>query len=80
MMDFYVGCNICPKIYGEYISFQLRKATWSSTLTLDNVNDDQIMADPQRLLTEATKTLVPGPSWGLPARIIFPWMICSTKA
>jgi hypothetical protein len=49
MMDLCVGCNVCPKIYGEYVSFQLREATRISTLTLDNCNEDQIMADSQRL-------------------------------
>ena len=47
MMDLCVGCNVCPKIYGEYVSFQLRQATRSSILTLDNSNADQIMADSQ---------------------------------
>jgi hypothetical protein len=49
MMDLCVGCNVCPRIYGEYVSFQLRKATRSSTLVFDNCNADQIMAYSQRL-------------------------------
>ncbi|KFY04541.1 hypothetical protein O988_00701 [Pseudogymnoascus sp. VKM F-3808] len=49
MMDLCVGCNVCPRIYGEYVSFQLRKAARSSTLVFDNCNADQIMAYSQRL-------------------------------
>ncbi|KFZ05147.1 hypothetical protein V501_08638 [Pseudogymnoascus sp. VKM F-4519 (FW-2642)] len=49
MMDLSVGCNVCPKIYGEYVSFQLRNAPHSSTHTFHNCNADQIMAESQRL-------------------------------
>jgi hypothetical protein len=49
MMDLCVGCNVCPKIYGEYISFQLRKAARVSSLALNSCNEDQIVADSGRI-------------------------------
>jgi hypothetical protein len=49
MMDLSVGCNVSPKIYGEYVSLQLRKATGSSNLILDNCNNNHTMADFQHL-------------------------------
>lgn len=45
MMDLRVGCNVCPKVYGEYILFQLRTATRNSAPSTDNGNEDQNMAD-----------------------------------
>jgi hypothetical protein len=45
MMDLRVGCNICPKVYGEYVLLQMRTATRNSAPSTDTGNEDQNMAD-----------------------------------
>lgn len=56
MMDLCVGCNVCPKIYGEHVLFQLRKATRSSTVELDNCNEDQVMEQDTRSIPQLVHT------------------------
>ena len=41
MMDLCIGCNICPKIYGEYIFFQLRKVADSGRFPVRSHEDSR---------------------------------------
>lgn len=48
MTDLHVGSNICPRVYGEYILFQLRNATLTRASLTDNRNAGQLIANPEQ--------------------------------
>lgn len=45
MMDLSVGCNTCPKVYGQYVLSQLGTATRNSAEPTDNISEDQSMTN-----------------------------------